>query len=88
LTDESTIVEASLFGTLRNGSYGAQMGNDDTIMTAINATEFFNTTDYADYVEELLDVIDPEVHDTMEKILFKDNTEQGDLQFDIYDLLK
>jgi hypothetical protein len=57
-------------------------------MTAITATEFFNTTDYADYVEELLDVIDPEIHDAMEKILFKDNTEQGDLQFDIYDLLK
>ncbi len=88
LTDESTIVEASLFGTLRNGSYGAQMGNDDTIMTAITATEFFNTTDYADYVEELLDVIDPDVHDAMERILFKDTTEQGDLQFDIYDLLK
>lgn len=88
LTDESTIVEASLFGTLRNGSYGAQMGNDDTIMTAITGTEFFNTTDYADYIEELLDVIDPDVHDAMEGILFKDNSEQGDLQFDIYDLLK
>ena len=88
LTDESTIVEASLFGTLRNGSYGAQMGNDDTIMTAITGTEFFNTTDYADYIEELLDVIDPDVHDAMERILFKDNSEQGDLQFDIYDLLK
>lgn len=88
LTDESTIVEASLFGTLRNGSYGAQMGNDDTIMTAITGTEFFNTTDYADYIEELLDVIDPDVHNAMEGILFKDNSEQGDLQFDIYDLLK
>jgi hypothetical protein len=64
------------------------MGNDDTIMTAITGTEFFNTTDYADYIEELLDVIDPDVHDAMERILFKDNSEQGDLQFDIYDLLK
>ena len=88
LTEETTIVEASLFGTLPNGSYGAQMGNDDTIMTAITATEFFNTTDYADYVEELLDFIDPTLHDTMERVLYKDSTDQGDLQYDIYDLLK
>ena len=33
------------------------MGHDDIIMTAITATEFFGTTDYADYIEELLDVI-------------------------------
>lgn len=88
LTEESTVTEASLFGTLPNGSYGAQMGNDDTIMTAITATEFFNTTDYADYIEELLDFIDPDLHDTMERVLFKDSTDQGDLQYDIYDLLK
>ncbi len=88
LTDEVTVTEASLFGTLPNGSYGAQMGNDDVIMTCITATEFFNTTDYADFVEELLDFIDPDLHDEMESILFKDNDQAGDLQYDIYDLLK
>jgi hypothetical protein len=88
LTEESTVTEASLFGTLPNGSYGAQMGNDDTIMTAITATEFFNTTDYADYIEELLDFIDPDLHDAMEQILYRDSQDQGDLQYDIYDLLK
>ena len=82
------MTEASLFGTLPNGSYGAQMGNDDVIMTCITATEFFNTTDYADFIEELLDFIDPDLHDEMEKILFKDNDQAGDLQYDIYDLLK
>ena len=56
LNDIDTVNEASLFGTLKNGSYGAQMGHDDAIMTAINATEFYGTTDYADFVEELLDV--------------------------------
>jgi hypothetical protein len=88
LTDEVTVTEASLFGTLPNGSYGAQMGNDDVIMTCITATEFFNTTDYADFVEEILDFIDPAVHDEMESILYKDSDQQGDLQYDIYDLLK
>jgi hypothetical protein len=87
VNDIITVQEASLFGTLRNGSYGAQMGNDDTIMTCITATEFLGTSDYADYVEELLDIIDPEKHLLMERILYKDNDIQGDLQYDIYDLL-
>lgn len=88
ITDEETVREASLFGTLRNGSYGAQMGNDDIIMTVITATEFFNTTDYADFIEEMLDFLEPEVYSKMESILYKDTTDQGDLQYDIYDLLK
>ena len=87
VNDVITVQEASLFGTLRNGSYGAQMGNDDTIMTCITGTEFFGTSDYADYVEELLDIIEPEKHLLMERILYKDNDIQGDLQYDIYDLL-
>jgi hypothetical protein len=87
LSDIDTIQEASLFGVLKNNSYGAQMGHDDIIMTAITATEFFGTTDYADYVEELLDIIDPEKHTLMEEILYKESDVQGDLQFDIYDLL-
>lgn len=87
LSDIDTVQEASLFGVLKNNSYGAQMGHDDIIMTAITATEFFGTTDYADYVEELLDIIDPEKHNLMEEILYKETDVQGDLQFDIYDLL-
>jgi len=56
-------------------------------MTVISSTEFFNTTDYADYIEELLDFIDPSLHDEMEKILYKDSSFDGDLQYDIYDLI-
>ena len=88
INDIETVNEASLFGTVKNGSYAAQMGNDDLIMSSIIATEFFGTTDYADFVEELLDIIDPQLHDYMEAALFKDNDSQGDLQYDIYDLLK
>lgn len=88
ITDEETVTEASLFGVLPNGSYGAQMGNDDLIMTCITATEFFNTTDYADYIEELLDFVDPNIHAKMEEILYKDMDSDGDLQYDIYDLIK
>lgn len=87
VNDIETVQEASLFGVLKNGSYGAQMGHDDIIMTAITATEFFTTTDYADYVEELLDVIEPEKVQLMESVLYRDSEVGGDLQYDIYDLL-
>jgi hypothetical protein len=82
-----TVTEISLFGTLPNGSYGAQMGHDDLAMSSIISTEYFNTTAFADSVEELLDTIDPDLHDFMELTLYKDNEDQGDLQYDIYDLL-
>lgn len=88
ITDEETVNEASLFGKGKSGGYEAQMGHDDIIITAITATEFLNTTDYADYIEELLDVIDEDLYAEMEKVLFKDTDTVGDLQFDVYDLLK
>jgi hypothetical protein len=87
INEVETVNEASLFGTLKNGSYGAQMGHDDVVMTGVNSTEFFGTTDYADYVEELLDIIDEDLHEYMEEVLYKDNDSQGDLQYDIYDLV-
>ena len=37
--------------------------------------------------EELLDIIDDDVHNLMEQVLYRDSDVQGDLQYDIYDLL-
>lgn len=87
VSNTETVTEISLFGTLPNGRYGAQMGHDDLAMSSIIATEYFNTTAYADSVEELLDIIDPDIHEFMEHTLYRDNADQGDLNFDIYDLL-
>lgn len=87
ITDEETVLEASLFGKGKSGGYAAQMGHDDIIITAITSTEFLNTTDYADYIEEILDVIDDGLHAEMERVLYQDNEAQGDLQFDIYSLI-
>jgi hypothetical protein len=87
INEVETVNEASLFGVNKSGNYSAQMGHDDLIMSAIISTEFFGTTDYADFIEEILDVIDEKLHDFMEATLYKDNQSQGDLQYDIYDLL-
>lgn len=86
-SEYQTVTEASMFGTLPNGSYGAQHGNDDTLMTCVTVSEFFQTVDYADYIEELLDHVDEDKYAEMEKILYKDQNIDGDLQYDIYDLL-
>jgi predicted nucleotidyltransferase len=87
INEFETVTESSVFGSLKNGSYGAQLGHDDIIMSCVNSTEFFNTTAYADYIEELLDIIPHETVTVMEEILFKDNTNSGDLQYDIYDII-
>jgi len=87
LNEFETVTEASVFGSVKNGSYGAQLGHDDIIMSAVNSTEFFNTTAYADFVEELLDYIPRKTVHVMEQVLYRDNTDAGDLQYDIYDII-
>jgi len=85
--ERTTVEEASMFGTLKNGSYGGQHGNDDVIMSCVTVCQLFQTIDYADMVEELLDVIEPELYEKMETVLNKDFEGDGTLQFDIYDIL-
>ena len=85
--ERTTVEEASMFGTLKNGSYGGQHGNDDVIMSCVTICQLLQTVDYADMVEELLDVIEPELYEKMETVLNKDFEGDGNLQFDIYDIL-
>ena len=85
--EKTTVEEASMFGTLKNGSYGGQHGNDDVIMSCVTVCQLLQTIDYADMVEELLDVIEPELYEKMETVLNKDFEGDGTLQFDIYDIL-
>ena len=85
--ERTTVEEASMFGTLKNGSYGGQHGNDDVIMSCVTVCQLLQTVDYADMVEELLDVIEPELYEKMETVLNKDFEGDGTLQFDIYDIL-
>ena len=84
-----TVYEISKFGKLPNGKYGGQAGSDDLAMSSINCSEFVNTVDYADFIEELLDVIDERLYKFMEETLYGiSETTDADLYYDIYDLLK
>jgi len=86
LKDKQTVYEASTFGKLPNGSYAGQLGNDDLIMTCVNSSEFFTTLDFADFVEEIYDIIDINKQQGIEQILEKDS-KGGNLNFDIYDII-
>ena len=86
ITDTDTVEESTTFGKLLNGSYAGQSGNDDMIMSSINASEFLNTVDFTEYVEELFDLVDLEIQTRIEDILERD-LKGGDLNYDIYDLV-
>lgn len=88
INDEDTIKQYETFGKLPSGSYGAQMGHDDMAMTGVNVTEFFGTPDFSDYVEEMLDMIPESMHSQLEEILSKDSGGDGNMDYDIYDLVK
>jgi len=87
ISDEDTITQFETFGKTSSGSYGGQLGNDDLAMSGIISTEFMMTADFSDFVEEILDLIEPALHDKMEEILYKDSDADGDVDFDIYSLI-
>lgn len=88
ITDEITIKELSSFGRTITGTYVGQMGHDDHVMTCVSATEFFATLDFSDFVEELLDVIDEDLYETMEAELEKTTKDKdGNIYYDIYDII-
>jgi hypothetical protein len=86
ITNKETIEECISFGKTPNGSYQGQLGNDDLVMSSINVTEFFHTTDFSDFVEEKFDLIDSNMQRVMDDALSK-SKDEGNLYFDIYDLV-
>lgn len=86
ITNKDTIEECISFGKTPNGNYQGQLGNDDLVMSSINVTEFFHTTDFSDFVEEKFDLIDTNVQKFMDNALSK-SRDEGNLYFDIYDLV-
>ena len=84
--DINTVSEASMFSRNENGTYSAQTGNDDCMMTVVNACSFFDTVDYSETVEELFDYIQEIYRTEIEKTLETSGNLSGD-SFNIYDIL-
>ncbi len=79
--DKNSIKEAELFSRNQNGTFSAQTGHDDIMMTIVNASSFFDTLDYIEIVEEFFDLIEPEKQDLIEQILEKYKSDD-----DLYDI--
>ena len=83
LKEKKTIQEAELFSRNPNGTYSAQAGNDDLMMTVVNSSSFFDTLDFAEIIEEYYDFIDIDLQKEMDGILDFDDKEQDSM----YDFL-
>ena len=83
LKEKRAITEAELFTRNQNGTYSAQAGNDDIMMTTVNISSFFDTLDFSEIVEEYYDFIDSAKQKSIEELLdsIKDD---DDSMFDIF----
>jgi hypothetical protein len=80
IKDAKTIDEAKAFSRNPNGTYSAQSGNDDCIMTCVTASSFFETLDFSEIVEELFDSLDPKKQKRIDKMIDFSDTDD-----DLYD---
>lgn len=67
ITDRMTYEELTAFGLNSAGRYESQSGHDDTAMTCVNLTTFFDTTDFYELVETVQDTIDDRFKVAMEE---------------------
>ena len=57
MTEYMTIEEALSFAKDKSGKYESQTGNDDCMLTIVNITHYFETTDYAEQIDELMQFV-------------------------------
>jgi hypothetical protein len=69
LTEPRTIEEAKAFSRNPNGTYSAQSGNDDCMMTCVTAASIFDTLDFTETVEELFDHLDQNIQKKIDKTI-------------------
>lgn len=80
IKDARTVEEAKTFSRNDNGTYSAQSGNDDCMMTCVTASSFFDTLDFSEIVEEYYDSIDPGIQNKIDGILdFEGSEDEGDV---------
>lgn len=73
ICEKVTSQELLNFTKNENGTYSATSGNDDCIMTEILATSFFDTDDYYDFIEEMLNHMPEAFLAEMDKIIVNSN---------------
>lgn len=89
LYEEKTIDEVKSFGRSPSGKYEGQGEKDDIAMAAIMMGEFLSTLDFSDFVEEIHETkLNEQYDEQIDKIIEKGSKGDGNLYYDIYELLK
>jgi hypothetical protein len=79
--ETKSIGEASMFSRNPNGSYSAQTGNDDIMMTVVTGSSFFDTVDFSEIVEEYFDNIDSSIQNMIENIVDDSGDDSNEYDF-------
>lgn len=82
-----TIKETESFGRDDNGNFYAQLGHDDSIMSAINSTTILKNLYWEELVEEVYDYLDKDLQIAIDKKIgvYEEKVKNDD--FDIYDTI-
>lgn len=65
ITDPTTIEELSSFGLNDRGLYEGQGSNDDLAMSCVDLLPYFESEDFYEHVEDLIDIIDDDIKAAM-----------------------
>ena len=84
--ESQTISEAKGFGLNKKGTFSAQSGHDDLIMSCINIAAFFGTTEQSEMVEDIYDFLDSTRINAINKKINIENIENNDMTY--YGLFK
>lgn len=87
LTEEKTFEELSSFGINNQGRYESQLGNDDAAMTCINLVPFFDSIDFYEMVEDIYDLTDLELKQSIENRMLAGDR-GGDDMLDVFRIIK
>jgi hypothetical protein len=68
-TSKITIEELSSMAKSKSGSYRGQLANDDAAMSALNGVHFLDSAEYKEWVDELLEKVNPEFIELINKKL-------------------
>jgi len=86
-TEKVTYTELLAFGINKRGSYSSQIGHDDCAMTIVNATTFFKSDQFYEFMGDIYDTLDERYKEAITKKLNMGSGNDGETGMDM-DFLK
>lgn len=89
LIEHMTVEESLSFTKNKSGKYESQTGNNDCIMTCVNLTHYYETTDFVEQIEEIINYTGKEFKKELDLRLnrFIDDEDEDDDYADLMEML-